>query len=427
MKKLLQFFLPSIIVSFLCFSLVFASNVFPVSLNDWADDEVIESGWADALEDKIGVDSSAVATSLDYLIKNTSSKLGKIASLAVTDGNFIVADGTNWVAESGATARTSLGLGSSDAVTFGTLDTGQGANELYDMDQDVLTTTTPTFVDAIFSSLTASELVATTSAKALQSLSVGTYPSLTEISYVKGVTSAIQTQFTGKASTTLNNLGTTAINASLLLAGDATYDIGSSTVGINDIHFGLGGIINFDGSDVTLTHSANTLTLDGGTLALGANQLTGTASIQAGAYAAASVDGDDIASGIAGRSLTLTAASPDTLDADVELYRDTKCYRIETPVATDDDKSIWFAKGAFTLTSIWAESDQTVTFMLQVDDGTVADVDSVDLAPAAGTAEDTALNGDATMAAGDRLDLDLVSVSGTPTWVSICWTGTWDD
>jgi len=38
--------------------------------------------------------------------------LTDIAGLAVTDGNIIVGDGTNWVAESGATARTSLGLGS---------------------------------------------------------------------------------------------------------------------------------------------------------------------------------------------------------------------------------------------------------------------------------------------------------------------------
>lgn len=37
--------------------------------------------------------------------------LADIAGLAVTNGNFIVGNGTNWVAESGATARTSLGLG----------------------------------------------------------------------------------------------------------------------------------------------------------------------------------------------------------------------------------------------------------------------------------------------------------------------------
>jgi hypothetical protein len=38
--------------------------------------------------------------------------LTTIGGLAKTDGNFIVGNGTTWVAESGATARTSLGLGS---------------------------------------------------------------------------------------------------------------------------------------------------------------------------------------------------------------------------------------------------------------------------------------------------------------------------
>lgn len=40
------------------------------------------------------------------------AQLTDIAALAVTDGNFIVGNGTTFVAESGATARTSLGLGS---------------------------------------------------------------------------------------------------------------------------------------------------------------------------------------------------------------------------------------------------------------------------------------------------------------------------
>lgn len=45
--------------------------------------------------------------------------LDTIAGLAKTDNNFIVGDGTNWVVESGATARTSLGLG-----TMATQNTG---------------------------------------------------------------------------------------------------------------------------------------------------------------------------------------------------------------------------------------------------------------------------------------------------------------
>ena len=47
--------------------------------------------------------------------------------------------------------------------------------------------------------------------------------------------------------------------------GSETIDIGTSTVGLNDLHFGSGGIINFDGGDITLTHSANTLAFAGGT------------------------------------------------------------------------------------------------------------------------------------------------------------------
>ena len=39
------------------------------------------------------------------------AQLQDVAGLAVTDGNFIVGDGSNFVAESGATARSSLGLG----------------------------------------------------------------------------------------------------------------------------------------------------------------------------------------------------------------------------------------------------------------------------------------------------------------------------
>ena len=47
------------------------------------------------------------------------AQLADIAGLTPTDGNFIVGDGSNFVAESGATARASLDLG-----TVATLDVG---------------------------------------------------------------------------------------------------------------------------------------------------------------------------------------------------------------------------------------------------------------------------------------------------------------
>jgi hypothetical protein len=46
------------------------------------------------------------------------AQLADIAALSPADGNIIVGDGSNFVLESGDTARTSLGLGSADAVSF---------------------------------------------------------------------------------------------------------------------------------------------------------------------------------------------------------------------------------------------------------------------------------------------------------------------
>lgn len=83
----------------------------------------------------------------------------------------------------------------------------------------------PTFTGTTtFSGLTATTVPYLDGSKALVSSAV----TPTELGYVSGVSSAIQTQFTGKASTTLNNLGTTAINAALLASAANSWDIGSA-------------------------------------------------------------------------------------------------------------------------------------------------------------------------------------------------------
>jgi len=91
-------------------------------------------------------------------------QLQDVAGLAVTDGNFIVGNGANFVAESGATARTSLGLGSIaelntvtlttnttgdyvESLTAGNLidlqnNSGEGATPTIDVDLSELTTST---------------------------------------------------------------------------------------------------------------------------------------------------------------------------------------------------------------------------------------------------------------------------------------------
>ena len=60
----------------------------------------------------------AALAELDSEKQPLDAGLTDIAALAVTDGNIIVGDGTNWVAESGATARTSLGVGTGDSPAF---------------------------------------------------------------------------------------------------------------------------------------------------------------------------------------------------------------------------------------------------------------------------------------------------------------------
>jgi len=89
--------------------------------------------------------------------------LADIAGLAVTDGNFIVGNGTNWIAESGDTAILSLGITATAA-------------ELNVLDGITASTAELNVLDGITASTA-------------------------ELNYVDGVTSAIQTQLDAKATT----------------------------------------------------------------------------------------------------------------------------------------------------------------------------------------------------------------------------------
>lgn len=72
-------------------------------------------------------------------------------------------------------------------------------------------------VDAITGSGTANEIAYFTAARIIASLPVATYPSLTELSYVKGVTSAIQTQIGNKQDTLVSGTNIKTINSSSIL------------------------------------------------------------------------------------------------------------------------------------------------------------------------------------------------------------------
>ena len=83
------------------------------------------------------------------------------------------------------------------------------------------------------------KLAAVTANKALASdasgFIVASAVSDTELGYLSGVTSAVQTQLDGKASTALSNLASVAINTSLVSDTDNTDDLGSDSIEWKDV------------------------------------------------------------------------------------------------------------------------------------------------------------------------------------------------
>jgi len=57
------------------------------------------------------ISDSSITTKIGITLQAHAAKLDDIAALSLTSGNFIVSNGSNFIVESGATARSSLGLG----------------------------------------------------------------------------------------------------------------------------------------------------------------------------------------------------------------------------------------------------------------------------------------------------------------------------
>lgn len=60
---------------------------------------------------------------------------------------------------------------------------------------------------------------------------------------------------------------------------DGALDLGGAGFAWDDLYLASGSIINFNNGDVTITHSANTLTFGGGDLAMGNNNISGVAAL----------------------------------------------------------------------------------------------------------------------------------------------------
>lgn len=97
-----------------------------------------------------------------------------------------------------------------------------------------------------YNNATANTIASFGASKTLTSLSTATYPSLTELTYVKGVTSSIQTQLNGKQAALVSGTNIKTINGSSILgsgnltiswgvtgATDSTLTLTGTTLGIN--------------------------------------------------------------------------------------------------------------------------------------------------------------------------------------------------
>jgi hypothetical protein len=117
----------------------------------------------------------------------TSHTHGNITNEGTITADTAIASGQKFVLVNGSNAivRSALALGSS-TTTFLRND-GQWV--------------TPAGGGTVTGTGTANQITYWTGTSAIAALSTATYPSLTELSYVKGVTSALQTQLNGKAAT----------------------------------------------------------------------------------------------------------------------------------------------------------------------------------------------------------------------------------
>ena len=85
-------------------------QVFNTLATAGADGTILVSNGTTYVEESGATARTSLGLAIGTDVQAYDAGLADIAALAVTDGNVIVGDGTNWVAESGATARTSLGL-----------------------------------------------------------------------------------------------------------------------------------------------------------------------------------------------------------------------------------------------------------------------------------------------------------------------------
>lgn len=187
------------------------------------------------------VGGNAIVTG-DLTINGTTTTVNT-ADLDVEDNNILVRSGA-----ADATGATGAGLsverGSTGAdgsliwdETLGRWKMGLVASEVEIVDLSSTQTLTNKTFDADLNTLSNVENADIKVGAAIDAtkISDGSVDN-TEFGYLNGVTSAIQTQIDGKASTALSNLAAVAINTSLISDTNNTDDLGSAAINWKDVH-----------------------------------------------------------------------------------------------------------------------------------------------------------------------------------------------
>ena len=127
-----------------------------------------------------------------------------------------------------AVTDTLVGKATTDTFTNKTFDADGTGNSITNIENADIKAAAAIDVNKL-AALTASEIVITDGSGFISSAAVATYPSLTELTYVKGVTSAIQTQLGTKAPSTAPTFAT-SITGSYLTASEILITDGSKNV-----------------------------------------------------------------------------------------------------------------------------------------------------------------------------------------------------
>lgn len=177
-----------------------------------------------------GGGGASAFTDLTDVPSSYSGQAGKVVAVKATEDGleFIAAGGTGTVTSVALSVPTGLTVSGSPITTTGTitlaLDTGYVIPLQSTLDAKA-PLASPTFTTSVtLDYATASRIAIIDGSKNLISADTATYPSLTELAYVKGVTSSIQTQLNAKGTGNVTKVGTPVNNQIGIWTGDGTIE-----------------------------------------------------------------------------------------------------------------------------------------------------------------------------------------------------------